>query len=67
MEAVYNLDMCERVPLKVGDIISMGGQFIWTNQGALLHWLHFDPRQNRRDGYVELNGKVYCGDGARHQ
>lgn len=66
MQAVYNLDMCEYVPLKVGDVVSMGGQFIWTNQGALLHWLHYDPRQNRPDGYVEVNGKVYCGDGDRH-
>lgn len=66
MQAVYNLDMCERVPLKVGDIVSMGGQFVWTNQGAMLHWLHYDPRQNRPDGFVELNGKVYCGDGERH-
>lgn len=66
MQAVYNLDMCEYVPLKVGDVVSMGGQFIWTNEGAMLHWLHYDPRQNRPDGYVELNGKVYCGDGQRH-
>jgi hypothetical protein len=67
MEAVYNLDMCERVPLKVGDTVSMGGQFVWTNQGALLHWLHYDPRQTRPDGFVELEGKVYCGDGDRHK
>lgn len=65
MQAVYNSDMCERVPLKVGDTVAMGGQFIWTNQGALLHWLHYDPKRNRPDGYVELNGKVYCGDGQR--
>jgi hypothetical protein len=67
MQAVYNLDMCEYVPLKVGDVVSMGGQFLWTNEGPMLHWLHFDPRQNRPDGYVELNGKVYCGDGPRHK
>ncbi|WP_413288487.1 DUF3465 domain-containing protein [Bdellovibrio sp. HCB337] len=66
MQAVYNLDLCEYVPLKVGDVIAMGGQFVWTNQGALLHWLHYDPRERRPDGYVELNGKVYCGDGERH-
>ncbi|HEY8271356.1 MAG TPA: DUF3465 domain-containing protein [Pseudobdellovibrionaceae bacterium] len=65
MEAVYNLDMCKRVPLRVGDTVAMGGQFIWTNQGALLHWLHYDPRRNRPDGYVEVNGKVYCGEGDR--
>lgn len=58
--AVYNLDMCERVPLQEGDHIAMGGQFIWTNQGGLLHWLHRDPRGHRPDGYVFLNGKYYC-------
>ena len=60
MQAVYNLDMCERVPLKVGDRIAMGGQFICFGKGGLLHWLHRDPRGNRPDGYVYLNGKYYC-------
>ncbi len=60
MMAVYNSDMCERVPVKVGDVVAMGGQFIWTDRGALLHWLHRDPRKNRPDGYVYLNGKYYC-------
>lgn len=60
MMAVYNTDMCERVPLKVGDVVAMGGQFIWSNQGALLHWLHHDPQHRRPDGFVQLNGKFYC-------
>jgi len=67
MQAVYNLDMCERVQLKLGDVISMGGEFIWTKGGGLLHWLHFDPRERRQDGFVEVNGKVYCGDGVRRK
>lgn len=60
MEAVYNLDMCPRVQLSVGDVIAMGGQFVWTKKGPLLHWLHHDPRGNRPDGYVYVNGKYYC-------
>ncbi|WP_374078674.1 DUF3465 domain-containing protein [Bdellovibrio bacteriovorus] len=62
MQAVYNSDMCPRVPVKVGDVIAMGGMFLWTNTGALLHWLHHDPRGNRPDGYVFVNGKYYCKD-----
>ncbi|MNJ98405.1 hypothetical protein D3C87_161710 [compost metagenome] len=62
MQAVYNSDMCPRVPLQVGDVVSMGGMFIWTNEGAMLHWLHHDPRGNRPDGYVGVNGKFYCRD-----
>lgn len=60
MQAVYNLDMCPRVQIKVGDKIAMGGQFIWTGGGGLLHWLHHDPRGNRPDGYVYANGRYYC-------
>lgn len=60
MDAVYNLDMCPRVKIKEGDKIAMGGQFIWTNKGALLHWLHHDPRGNRPDGFVYANGQFYC-------
>lgn len=62
MQAVYNSDMCPRVPVKVGDVVSMGGMFLWTKEGGLLHWLHKDPRQNRPDGYVELDGVYYCKD-----
>lgn len=60
MQAVYNSDLCPRVPLKVGDVIAMGGQFIWTKGGALLHWLHHDPKGRRPDGFVFVNGKFYC-------
>ncbi len=62
MQAVYNSDMCPRVPVKVGDVVAMGGQFIWTNDGGLLHWLHHDPRGRRPDGYVFVNGQYYCKD-----
>lgn len=60
MEAVYNSDMCPRVPVKVGDVVSMGGMFLWLGHNGMIHWLHHDPRGNRPDGYVELNGTFYC-------
>ncbi len=58
--AVYNLDMCERVPVKIGDQVGLAGQFIWTKQGGLVHWLHHDPSGRRPDGYVLHEGKSYC-------
>lgn len=57
--SVYNSDMGERIPLKVGDTVSMGGQYIWDRSGGLIHWLHHDPKGRRPDGWVELNGVVY--------
>ncbi len=56
---VYNLEMGEEVRLKVGDVFSVGGQFIWTKKGGLIHWTHDDPRKTRPDGYVYFNGVVY--------
>ena len=58
---VYNIDMGEHLPLKVGDIVSAGGQYIPDKDGGLLHWLHADPAHHRPDGYVILNG-VRFGD-----
>lgn len=62
IQAVYNSDICPRVPLREGDIIDMAGEFIWTGQGGLLHWLHHDPHGNRPDGYVILDGTSYCAN-----
>ncbi|MGZ3769475.1 MAG: DUF3465 domain-containing protein [Bdellovibrio sp.] len=56
---VYNLDMGNPVPIQVGDRFSVGGQFIWTDRGALIHWTHEDPRRTHPNGYVYLNGTVY--------
>ena len=57
--AVYNISICERVPLREGDVISMGGQYIYDRSGGLLHWLHEDPRGRRPHGWVEVNGTRY--------
>lgn len=61
--AVYNIDVTPRVPLKVGDVVSMGGQYIYDRGGGLLHWLHEDRRGRRPNGYVELNGVRYGASG----
>lgn len=57
--AVYNIDVTPRIPLKVGDVVSMGGQYIYDRGGGLLHWLHEDRRGRRPNGYVEFNGVRY--------
>lgn len=61
--AVYNIDQTARVPVQVGQTMSLGGEFKWTDQGALIHWLHSDPSGRRPNGYVIVNGQKY---GAMH-
>jgi Protein of unknown function (DUF3465) len=59
--AVYNIDLADRVPLRVGDHIKLGGELLFNQRDGrpLLHWLHADPRGQRRAGFVEVNGKRY--------
>jgi hypothetical protein len=60
MTAIYNLDMCPRVPVAVGDIVGLAGDFIWSQQRPIMHWLHHDPSGKRPTGFVELEGRRYC-------
>lgn len=59
IQVIYNSDMGDRVPVKVGDKFGVGGQYIQTGKTGLIHWLHDDPKHTRPDGYVYLNGVVY--------
>ncbi len=59
---IYNTDLGNRVPVKIGDHFGVGGQYIPTGHEGIIHWLHDDPKHMRPDGYVYLNGFVY-GDG----
>lgn len=60
IQIISNLDMCPAVPVRVGDEVAVGGEFIPTGNSGLVHWVHWDPRGDRPDGYIEYNGQVYC-------
>lgn len=60
---VYSLEYGRvRVPVNVGSIIGVGGEYRWTKFGGLLHWVHEDHRDQRPDGYVEVRGVRYGKD-----
>lgn len=64
---VYNSNMGERIPVEIGKTFSVGGQFIWTPQGGLVHWVHADPKHKRPDGYVMIDGVIYGGAESHQQ
>jgi hypothetical protein len=55
----YNISIATPVPIEVGDVVDLAGEFKWTEKGPLMHWLHIDPRRKRPDGFVFLEGKKY--------
>lgn len=55
----HNIDLASRVPVDVGDLVTISGEYEWNEQGGVVHWTHHDPGQRRADGSIEHNGKVY--------
>ena len=55
-----NLKLCQRLTIKKGVRVHLGGEFRWTEKGGLIHWTHADPFKIRRDGYVRIENKNYC-------
>lgn len=55
----HNLDLAPRIPLSLGDTVSIHGEYEWNEKGGVLHWTHADPRTGRSRGWVEHEGVVY--------
>jgi uncharacterized protein DUF3465 len=54
-----NLDIGKRVPLSIGDDVLVHGEYIWNDQGGLIHFTHHDPDHSHEDGWIELKDIRY--------
>lgn len=56
---VHDLDIAPRLaPLEVGDTVEFRGEYIWNDQGGLVHWTHHDPSGDHQAGWLKRGGKV---------
>lgn len=55
----HNIDLAPRVPLHEGDLITVRGDYEWSDQGGTMHWTHHDPKGWREGGWVEHAGERY--------
>jgi hypothetical protein len=57
---VHNIDIAPRIEnLRVGDEIEFEGEYVWNDQGGLVHWTHRDPSGQHRAGWVKHAGHEY--------
>jgi len=56
----HNIDIAERVPAgALNQTIYVNGEYVWNDQGGLVHWTHIDPAGSHADGWIYYQGKKY--------
>jgi Protein of unknown function (DUF3465) len=56
----HNTDVAPRInDLKLGDTVTFAGEYVWNEQGGLVHWTHHDPVNKHADGWLRHNDRVY--------
>ncbi len=56
----HNIDLAPRVVnLEVGDTVNFFGEYVWNEQGGLIHWTHHDPAGQHVAGWVKHNDRTY--------
>jgi len=54
-----NVSIGRRVPIAVGDDVTVHGEYVWNDQGGLIHFTHHDPVHTHEGGWIALRGARY--------
>ena len=56
----HNISIADKIEdLKEGDLIQFSGEYVWNDEGGLIHWTHDDPDGSHSGGWLIHNGKKY--------
>ena len=54
-----NVSIGRRVPVAPGDAVIVHGEYVWNEQGGLIHFTHHDPAHTHEGGWIQLSGTRY--------
>ncbi len=55
----HNIDLAPRVPLRVGDVVEIQGEYIWNERGGVLHYTHRSTSRRKPGGWIKFNGRTF--------
>ena len=54
-----NITIGQRAPVIRGTEVLVHGEYVWNDQGGLIHFTHHDPAHTHEGGWIELSGVRY--------
>ena len=54
-----NVTIGQRAPVSPGNDVIVHGEYVWNDQGGLIHFTHHDPAPAHEGGWIELKGERY--------
>ncbi|HLZ47762.1 MAG TPA: DUF3465 domain-containing protein [Candidatus Limnocylindria bacterium] len=54
-----NVTVGQRVPVAAADPVTVRGEYIWNDQGGLIHYTHHDPAPGHEGGWIDHKGIRY--------
>jgi hypothetical protein len=54
-----NISIGRRVPVALGDDLVVHGEYIWNDEGGLIHFTHHDPDRSHEGGWIQHRGVRY--------
>lgn len=56
----HNISVAPRIDeLETGDMVSFSGEYVWNDQGGLVHRTHHDPRSGQPGGWLKHKDRTY--------
>jgi len=54
-----NVTIGQRAPVSPGNDVIVHGEYVWNDQGGLIHFTHHDPAPAHEGGWIDLKGQRY--------